>query len=477
MDPVLATTRRSLRVAGATASLLCGLVATLVAAPALAERSFEWSATLPFTGGLGQTHGDLVAHDGGVTALHSRPDLGDLRLFLSRWTAAGTQVVARVVTSAGEIHYEPSLCWDGTRYAVATSSYTRGSFLLLGPTGDVLLPAVEPPSIPFGGRTAAFRVRCTPNGYAVFALLLEPEFPGSPYFYTRLHYWLLDATGAASVDRDLGILLAPISYPGFEGAEKEYYDVAWTGAGFLVSYAAECGSPASFQACYRVINLAGDTVRAEAPATTVPTQGPHLATNGAVIGVATLRQNPFPGGNTLFARFFDLDGTPRGPEQRYDDPMLAPLGFAPTIVHSQEGFLAAYVQSDPYTLAYQVMLAPFDAAGVRIGYGAPVADPLGVVFDTINLGIDFQLAAQGSLLYGKGQAGNIQVAPIVFRIPEPGALPLGIAALAALAVRRETHRRFALARASDEARSRANQPGPSTRSTVRRMRSTCEPFQ
>ena len=477
MDPVLATTRRSLRVAGATAFLLFGLIALLVPAPARAEQSFAWSATLPFTGGLGQTHGDLVAHDGGVTALHSRPDLGDLRLFLSRWTAAGTQVVARVVTSAGEIHYEPSLCWDGTRYAVATSSYTRGSFLLLGPTGDVLLPAVEPPSIPFGGRTAAFRVRCTPNGYAVFALLLEPEFPGSPYFYTRLHYWLLDATGAASVDRDLGILLAPISYPGFEGAEKEYYDVAWTGAGFLVSYAAECGSPASFQACYRVINLAGDTVRAEAPATTVPTQGPHLATNGAVIGVATLRQNPFPGGNTLFARFFDLDGTPRGPEQRYDDPMLAPLGFAPTIVHSQEGFLAAYVQSDPYTLAYQVMLAPFDAAGVRIGYGAPVADPLGVVFDTINLGIDFQLAAQGSLLYGKGQAGNIQVAPIVFRIPEPGALPLGIAALAALAVRRETHRRFALARASDEARSRANQPGPSTRSTVRRMRSTCEPFQ
>ena len=431
--PDRATARRSFRGAGAAASVVFGLIALLLAAPALAEPRFEWSATLPFTGGLGQTHGELVAHDGGVTALHSRPDLGDLRLFLSRWTANGTQVVARVVTGAGEIHYEPSLCWDGARYAVATSSYTHGSFLLLGPTGDVLLPPVEPPSIPFGGRTAAFRVRCTPNGYAVFALLLEPEFPGSAYYYTRLHYWLLDATGAASVDRDLGILLAPISYPGFEGQEKEYYDVAWTGAGFLVSYAAECGSPASFQACYRVIDLAGDTVRAEAPATSVPTQGPHLATNGAVVGVATLRVNAFPGGNTLFARFFDLDGTPRGPEQRYDEPALAPLGFAPTIVRYQTGFLAAYVQASPISLAYDVMLAPFDAAGVRQGYGVPVADPLGLDFDSINLGIDFQLAAQGSRIFGKGQAGIIQVAPIVFRIPETGALPLGIAALVALA--------------------------------------------
>lgn len=82
------------------------------------------------------------------------------------------------------------------------------------------------------------------------------------------------------------------------------------------------------------------------------------------------------------ARFFDPDGTPRGPEQRYDDPALAPPGLD---------------------------------------------------FDSINLGIDFQLATQGSRIFGKGQAGNIQVAPIVFRIPEPGALSLGIAALVAMA--------------------------------------------
>jgi hypothetical protein len=279
----------------------------------------------------------------------------------------------------------------------------------------------------------AVRVRCTPHGYAVFGLLFEPTYPGSAYHYSYLHYWLLDAAGSAAVDRDLGIVLAPVTYRGFEGLEKEYYDVAWTGAGFLVAYAAECGMPASFQACHRVIDLAGDTVRPEAPVTTVPTQGPHLAVNGGVVGVATLRQNAFPGGNDLFARFFDADGTPRGPEQRYDDPALVPVGYAPTIVATPAGFLAAYVQADPYTLAYQVMLAPFDAAGVRAGYGAPVADPLGVVFDTINLGIDFQLAAQGGLLFGKGQAGVIQVAPIVFRIPEPGAGWLGLAAVLAVA--------------------------------------------
>jgi hypothetical protein len=413
------------------------LAVLLASSPALAERSFEWSATLPFTGGQGQTHGDLVAHDGGVTALYSRPDLGGLRLFLYRWSADGAVQVAREVGAPAEIYYEPGACWDGARYAIAASSYTRGHFLVLDAAGDALLPTTPLPSIPFGGRTAALRVRCTPLGYAVFALLLEPQFPGSGYYYTRLHYWLLDASGAAAVDRDLGILLAPISYPGFEGLEKEYYDVAWTGSGFLVAYAAECGTPASFQACYRVVDAAGNTVRAEAPLTTTPTQGPHLASHGAVVGAATLRQIPFPNpSNALFARFFTADGTPRGPEQRYDDPALFPLGYAPTIVATPDGFLAAYVQPNPFTLAYDVMLAPFSALGARLGYGVAVADATNLVADTINLGVDFQLAAYGRLLFGKGHAGVIQVAPIVFRIPEPGGAALGAAALLALAAAR-----------------------------------------
>jgi len=413
-------------------AILAALV--LAATPASAQRSIEWSATLPFTGGQGQTHGDLAAHDGGVTALYSRPDLGGLRLFLYRWAPDGTPQLAREVGDPAEIYYEPGACWDGQRYAIAASSYTRGHFLVVDAAGDALLPTTPLPSIPFGGRTAAFRVRCTPLGYAVFALLLEPEFVGSAYYYTRLHYWLLDASGAAAVDRDLGILLAPISYPGFEGLEKEYYDVAWTGNGFLVAYSAECGTPASFQACYRVIDAAGDTVRAEAPLTTTPTQGPHLASHGAVVGAATLLEVPFPNpSNTLFARFFDADGTPRGPEQRYDDPALFPFGYAPAMVSTRDGFLAAYVQPNPLTLAYEVMLAPFSPLGLRLGYGAAVADPANLVPDTINLGIDFQLAAYGTQLYGKGQAGIVQVAPIVFRIPEPDAPALAAGALLALA--------------------------------------------
>jgi hypothetical protein len=409
------------------------LAVLLLAGTARAQLRYEWSVTMPFTGGEGQTHGDLVAHDGGATALYSRPDLGGLTLHFERLAPDGTRLVARETGSPGEIHYEPSLCWDGARYAVVSSTYTRGNFQTLGPAGDPLLVEMPLPGLPFGWRTAAFRVRCTPQGYAVFGLLFEPTFPGSSYYYGYVHYWLLDAAGNAAVERDLGITLAPVTYPGFEGLEKEYYDVAWTGAGFLVAYAAECGVPASFQACYRVIDLAGNTVRPEAPLTTVPTQGPHLAVRNGVIGAATLRQNAFPGGNNLFARFFAADGTPLGSEQRYDDPALAPLGYAPTIVATATGFLAAYVQADPYTLAYTVMLAPFDAAGVRLGYAAPVADPLGVILDTINLGIDFQLAAQGGLLVGKGQAGVITVAPIVFRIPEPTAGLAGGAAVLALA--------------------------------------------
>ena len=417
---------------------LLGLLA--FASSGAADPRFEWSATLPFTGGPGQILGDLVAHDGGVSGLYSRPDGSGLRLFLYRFAADGSLLDERDVGAPGEIYYEPGACWDGARYAVAASSFTRGSFLLLSAAGDTLLPTTPLPSIPFGGRTAAFRVRCTPAGIAVFGLLLEPEFPGSPFYYTSLHYWLLDANGAVQVDRDLGILLAPIAYPGLEGAEKEYYDVAWTGAGYLVAYSAECGVPASFQTCYRVVDVDGDTVRAEAPATTVPTKGPHLAANGDTIGLTTLRQNAFPGGNNLFARFFDPDGTPRGPEQRYDDPALVPTGYAPAIVWAPPRFLAAYVQADPFTLAYQVMLAPFDGAGVRRGYGAPVADPLAVVNDTINLGVDLQLAAQGGLLFGKGQAGVIEIAPIVFRIPEPASAPLALAATLVLAGRARSRR-------------------------------------
>lgn len=426
------TQRRSLlRRAGAGLAALLGMLA-LPAAGAAAPH-FEWSATLPFTGGLGQTLGDLVAHDGGATAFYSVPDGNGLRLFLYRFGADGTVLLAREVGAPGEIHYEPGACWDGARYAVAASSFTRANFLLLSADGDAALPPLPLPGIPFGGRTAAFRVRCTPAGYAVFGLLLEPEFVGSPFYYTRLHYWRIDGAGTVQVDRDLGILLAPIAYPGLEGAEKEYYDVVWTGNGFLVAYSAECGVPASFQTCYRVLDVAGDTVRPEAPATTVPTKGPHLAASGAGIGLATLRQNAFPGGNHLFARFFDADGTPRGPEQRYDDPVLAPTGYAPAIVWASPRFLAAYVQADPFTLAYQVMLAPFDGAGTRLDYGAPVLDPGSIVNDTVNLGIDLQLAAGGPALFGKGQAGVIEIAPIVFRIPEPDCAPLAGAAALALA--------------------------------------------
>jgi hypothetical protein len=389
---------------GRVGRLTSGLLAvTLLAAPARAQWSFAWSDTLPFSGGNGQTYGDLVALAGGLTAVYSRPDLGGLRLFLYRYAADGQRILEREVGAPGEISYEPSLCWDGARLAVAASSYTKAGFLLLSLTGDPILPTTPLPSIPSGWRTAAFKVRCTPAGIAIFGLLLEPEFPGSSYFYTYLHYWRLGVAGQVQVDHDLGILLAPIAYPGLEGAEKEYYDVAWNGAGFLVAYSAECGTPPSFQSCYRVLDPAGDPVRAEAPATVTPTKGPHLAASGAVIGLATLRQNPFPGGNTLFARFFADDGTPLGPEQQYDDPARVPTGYAPTIVAVPAGFLAAYVWADPYTLDYRRMLVPFDTTGTALAPAAPVADPLAVLDDSPNLGIDLQLVAARGRLFARAR--------------------------------------------------------------------------
>ena len=44
------------------------------------------------------------------------------------------------------------------------------------------------PNIPPGGRTAAFRIRCEPGGYAVFGLVRTPSAPGSSLYFTDIHY-------------------------------------------------------------------------------------------------------------------------------------------------------------------------------------------------------------------------------------------------------------------------------------------------
>lgn len=55
---------------------------------------------------------------------------------------------------------------------------------------------------------------------------------------SRLSAWvpqLLNGAGEILVQKDLGSA-TPLSYPGTERAEKEYYDVVWTGAAFFLAH-------------------------------------------------------------------------------------------------------------------------------------------------------------------------------------------------------------------------------------------------
>ena len=337
------------------------------------------------------------------------------------------------------------MCWDGANYAIASSTITQAEFMKVDEAGDPVVPPTGLPGIPFGGRTAAFRIRCTAAGYSIFGLVLTPSVPGSSLYYTGVHLWTLSAAGVVQGHVDLNLQLAPISYVGTAGVgtEKEYYDVAIAGNRILVAYSAECGSPAVFQTCYSVFDTAGNLTRAEAPATTITSTGPHLATDGTTIGLATLRQEQMPplgGGNKLYVRFFDADGSPLAVEQRYDAAGDFPFGYAPTIFLHQGHFFPAYVYPNPFTLDYLIKYAEYDGSGGLVAATTTVGDPHDYVHGaTINLGIDLQLVSAGTHLLGKAQDGVVTITPMLFLLPEPEgwqAMSVGVVALGFLAARR-----------------------------------------
>lgn len=412
-----------------------------IANPSSAQLEHLGAAKLPFSSGVG-TLGDMSFGGDEFGVIYSPLDTS-LRLY--RFSLAGTTRLDRTIGNSASAYYEPSICWDGTGYAIASSTITQAEFMKVDEAGDSVVPPTGLPGIPFGGRTAAFRIRCTATGYSIFGLVLTPSAPGSSLYYTGVHLWTLSSAGVVQSHVDLNLQLAPISYIGTAGVgtEKEYYDVAIAGNRVLVAYSAECGSPAVFQTCYSVFDTAGNLTRAEAPATTITSKGPHLATDGVTIGLATLRQEQMPplgGGNKLYVRFFDANGTPLAVEQRYDAAGDFPFGYAPTIFLHQGHFFPAYVYPNPFTLDYLIQYAEYDEDGILVATTTAVGDPHDYVHGaTINLGIDLQFVSAGTHLLGKGQDGVVTITPMLFLLPEPGgwqALYLGVAALGLLEMRR-----------------------------------------
>lgn len=416
--------------AGAQSQFLGRCVACLVillASAAQAQLQHLGAAKLPFSAGVG-TLGDLAFGGDEFAALYSPLD-GSLRLF--RYSLAGSTRLDRTIGNAASFYYEPSLCWDGTGYAIASSTITQAEFMKVDEAGDAVVAPFGLPDIPFGGRTAAFRIRCVSDGYAVFGLVLTPSAPGSSLYFTGIHYWKLNVAGVVQDHVDLGLQLAPISYVGTAGVgtEKEYYDVALAGDRMFFAYSAECGSPATFQACISVFDTAGVLTRGEAPATFPPTQGAHLATDGFTVAVATLRQDlmpPLGTGNQLYVRFFDEEGVAYAAAQRYDDASDFPMGYAPTIFLHQGQFFPAYVYPDPFTLEYRLKYRPFDGAGSPVSVTQTITDPNDYLRGaTVNLGIDLQFVSAGTHLLGKGQDGIVTITPLLFLVPEPS-LPCAI---------------------------------------------------
>ncbi len=419
---------------------IVSMLVVLGAASVHAQLQHLGAAKLPFSAGPG-TLGDLAFGGDEFAALYAPLD-GSLRLY--RFSLAGTTRLDRTIGQPASFYYEPALCWDGSGYAIASSTITQAEFMKVDEAGDPLIAPFGLPGIPFGGRTAAFRIRCVAGGYAVFGLVLTPSAPGSSVYFTGLHTWKLNGAGAVVDHFDLGLQLAPISYVGTAGVgtEKEYYDVAVAGDRMFFAYSAECGSPATFQACISVFDADGVPVRGEGPATFPPTQGAHLATDGVTVAVATLRQDlmpPLGTGNQLYVRFFDTDGIPWIAAQRYDAAGDFPTGYAPAIFLHQGHFFPTYVYPDPLTLEYRLKVREFDASGNALAATATITDPNDYLNGaTVNLGIDLQLVSAGTHLLGKAQDGVVTITPLLFLVPEPGlggALAAGLLALG-LRVRR-----------------------------------------
>lgn len=408
---------------------ICFAVAVFLSSSAGAEMHWVTTYPLPYTAGLALMLGDLVAVGDQAAAVHSRPEAQRLGLWFSRYDSDLNPLVERSIVPEVVNHYEPSLCWDGRTFAVVSSTYNQGTFMILNPAGDYVLPPMTLPGLPMGvgGRTAAFRVRWTGAAYAVFGLWGEPENPGSAYFYTHLVYWLLDGAGQVLASKDLGII-QPLTYPGSEGFDKRYFDVAWTGAAFFVAYEAESETGPPQSVYYRMYDLNGNIVRAEAPvfAGTVA-GGPVIACSGRTIGVTALK-SVFLEGNHLYVRFFDLAGAPRGPEIEYGSL----LGVGPTLSWTGREFLAAYAVSDPYNpsgVVWNVKLNPFDEAGKRSGAEYILKNPQGKTLNgTMSLAVDLHLAGRGRVLFGKAQASDAYMItewPMVFLMENSRAADYG----------------------------------------------------
>lgn len=399
-----------------------------------AEITYRAGVVLPATGGVHELIGDLVPAGDGAAGVFSAPGAGHLKLRFHRFGPDAEILAEREHSIEPLSFYGPALAWDGARAAVVASTFTQSVWLRLSADGDLLEGPLQLPGLPSGaaaGRTAAFRVLWLGDGYAVFGLWLERQFPqqdlSAGNFYTHLFYWRVNAAGEPEAPREL-LRLAPMTYPGIEGAERVYYDVVWTGAHFFLAYYAESRTGPPLSVYYRLFDRAGNEVRGESPLFAQQVaQGPRLAWNGQTVGATALKTVSMPhpqAGNYMYFRAFGPDGTPLGEELEYGQK----LGFGPTVVWTGDRFLTVYcMMHDFNTLGYALYLNAFGRTGERVGTEHPLRNPGGgVMLGRMALAFDLALAANGPVLFGKAQtsdAWNIQNQTLVFTLNNDAVIP------------------------------------------------------
>ncbi len=398
--------------------------AAMMAAASIAgaQVMFRAGTQLTPTADATQLVGCIVAIPGGAAEVLSVPDGTRLNMHFYRFDTRMNRVVARGYSLGGLSFYGPTLCWNGQGFGVVASTITRSVFVVLDLEGNAVLGPMELPGLPYGGRTAAFKIVWTGAHYAVFGMWLEKSHPlqdiAYGHFYTHLHYWLLNPDGTAAVHRELA-MLAPMSYPGSEGTEKAYYDVVWTGRSLFLVYYAESQSGPPLGGYYKIFDVQGNLVAGERPVfASQVTQGARLAWNGRTVAATGLKaiSIPNPGaGNYMYLRCFDPDGTPRGPETQYGQL----LGFGPTVFAVADRFVTIYpVIFDWNTLQYTLMLNEFDEFARPLRPEYPAAAPDGtVLLGRQGLGFDLQVTSGPDLLYGMAMTSDafyIQSHPFSF---------------------------------------------------------------
>lgn len=329
---------------------------------------------------------------------------------------------SRKTYSSNEAFYEPSIGWNGNGFGIAYSTIGGFKFMIIAPNGDIQLNPVSLPNIPIGvkARTAAPKVIWTGYGYAVFGLVLVPEYINQPadtgYWYNYLFYWFIDPYGNVLVAKNIKDLTG-ITYPKYRGQERGWYDAVWASGSFFVTYLDEIpGNPPLPGAYCAMLDISGNFIKPEYYAfSAIHGYGAQIAYSGASYAITAI-DSPASNQTAMYVRFYDLSGNPLGNEINF---LQASIGIVkpPTVSWLGDKFVIgyAYVPNEGYATYTAMMLTTYSYLGNLIdsGYLFGTVEPEQVA----SVGNYMKIVGDGDKLLFSGQRYEIllgKVYPLIY---------------------------------------------------------------